>query len=506
MYFFRRQWMKTIIFHTIICFLLFIACYLSNEAFAQDNRPFIKDIDQFNYANLLYEQGYHSVATREFGKVIRDYPLSALKPDAHFRMAESYMKAGLSKEGVSQFKQFLKNFPNSTLVDDIRAALKKDMLNMQVNPHLKQPELSPPKLSKVESLRAVQVSVFEGRNYKEVAWEFDALKASGVNTVIVRVFHNKGDRFYPFATPYSDEGVYFSTRHVPVVADMLGRVIEIAHEREMKIFAWMTTKYADYGMGERYDTACKGYDVSSRSIVRCKGLDLFSEDVVRHLERLYNDLADYDIDGVLFQDDLILKHTEGFGRHAEKLYKKNNGSVLDPADMFFIDEEGTIQYAPEFWRWATWKNKRLLEVARRLKMVIKRKRPEAKFALNLMYEAVSNPRYALAWFSQNLKTAIEGGFDYYAIMAYHRQISEELEQDIMQTKFMIEEMTSDAVNIVGEPQKVLIKLQTIDWKTSIPISNRELYDILERVGKVKGVSMAIFPYRVDVPFKKLRDM
>ncbi|MEE8185707.1 MAG: hypothetical protein V3T96_04870, partial [Thermodesulfobacteriota bacterium] len=67
MYFFRRQWSKIILFHSIIFFLLFIACFLSNTAFAQDNRPFITDIDQFNYATSLYEQGHYRIAAREFG-------------------------------------------------------------------------------------------------------------------------------------------------------------------------------------------------------------------------------------------------------------------------------------------------------------------------------------------------------------------------------------------------------------------------------------------------------
>jgi biofilm PGA synthesis lipoprotein PgaB len=540
-------------------------------AFAQDNRPFLTDINQFNYAHLLYEQGYYKVAAKEFGKVISDYPLSKLKADAHFRMIDSYMKAGLSKKAVSQLKQFLDNYPNSTLADGIRASLKNDVLNTrdaffklkgerdslrrdveglkseleeesrkravveaelkaqisglkereaelvakletakavkaEIEDKIKPSEISLRKISEWETLRAVQVSVFEGKNYKEVAEEFDALKVSGVNAVIVRVFHNKGDRFYRFVTPHSDEGVYFSTQYVPVVADMLGRVIEIAHERDIKIFAWMTTRYANYGMGERYDIACKGYDVLSGSIVRCKGLDLFSEDAIRHLEGLYGDLADYDIDGILFQDDLILKHTEGFGEHAETLYRKDNGYALDPKEIFFRDEEGAIRYTPEFWKWVAWKNKRLLEVAQRLKTVIKEKRPGTKIALNLMYETVSDPKNALAWFSQNLIKATKGDFDYYAVMAYHRQMSEELEQDITQIKFMIEEMTSNAVNIVGDPQKVLIKLQTVDWKTSMPISSEEIYDILERVGKIKGVSMALFPYRVDIPFNKFKDM
>ncbi|MFQ5587116.1 MAG: poly-beta-1,6-N-acetyl-D-glucosamine N-deacetylase PgaB, partial [Thermodesulfobacteriota bacterium] len=251
----------------------------------------------------------------------------------------------------------------------------------------------------------------------------------------------------------------------------------------------------------RNDLGCKGYDISSGNLVRCRGMDLFNDEVLHHLEGLYADLARYDLDGILFQDDLVLRHTEGFGMYAEAYYRREAGLELVPSEMYRVDGEGDVYYTPKFWTWASWKNRRILEVARRLMRVVKRERPETEFAINLMYETLSNPRYALAWLSQDISAATREGFDYYAVMAYHRQMESELGEDRIRIKALIEDMTSDAVQIVGDPRKVLIKLQSIDWETSYPIADGEIYDLLERVGRVKGVSLALFPYRTDIPLR-----
>ena len=69
-----------------------------------------------------------------------------------------------------------------------------------------------------------------------------------MDTLILRVFQNKGDRMYQFVTPRREEGVYFKTEYAPVVDDILGKVTEIAHRNGLEIFAWMTTRYANYGL------------------------------------------------------------------------------------------------------------------------------------------------------------------------------------------------------------------------------------------------------------------
>ncbi len=464
---------------------------------------FDSDSDQFYYANMLYRQGYYEVAAREFGRVISDFPLSDLIDDAHYMMARSYMKAGNRKEAALQLSQFISNFPDSAFISDARSMLRPKENKEEDIIWAKELPVHRLLEEEKEPMRAVQVLLFKGNDLGEIEEELDILKSAGINTVIIRVFQNRGDRIYPSVSPKSKVGVYFKTSHSPVVADILGDIIKIAHERGIKVFAWMTTRYADYGMEKRSDAGCKGYDPLTGKVNGCKGLDLFNEEAVRYLEALYSDLADYDIDGVLFQDDLVLRHTEGFGPHAEAFCRRNTGRKLNPEAMYRLDGEGRIHYTPEFWEWAWLKNRRLLEVAGRLKAVVRAKRPGTDFAINLMYEAVSNPRYALAWLSQNLEESVREDFDYYAIMAYHRQMSDELSVGYDEVSSLIEQMALDATETVGDPQKVLMKIQISDWRDSTSIPDSEVTDMIHGVRKTERISLAVVPYRVNFPFHLL---
>ena len=502
---------------------------------AQDNRPFLTDKDQFNYAMFLYKQGHYAVSASEFGRVIEYFPGSPVTPQAQYMIGDAYLKASLYKEAVNQFHQFIKNFPANELKEEalLKLGTAKNRLKEAVLfsipklPIIKIPSASlPSKRPEVlrglhqeeRAIRAVQVALFEGKDYKEVDSEIDSLKAAGIDTIILRVFHNDGDRFYPFiikpknrgAHPQDRSGVYFKTKESPVIEDILGAVLDMAHKKGLKVFAWMTTKYADYGLEDRKDLHCKEYDFHTKGIIPCRGLDLFNERAVYHLERLFSGLAEYPVDGVLFQDDLVLKHNEGFGPYAERLFEKDNGRRLAADELYSdVSENGgggyTAGYTDEFWRWAAWKNKRLLHVAKRIRAAVKNKRPDVKFAINLMYESVSNPPYAMAWLSQSLDEAVKLDFDYYAIMAYHRQMQGELKKEPYEIHSLIEKMTNEAVRLVGEPKKVLMKLQTINWNTSQPLPEQEVIGLLRKLKEVDNISIAVAPYRRDFPFWELAD-
>jgi biofilm PGA synthesis lipoprotein PgaB len=346
--------------------------------------------------------------------------------------------------------------------------------------------------------------LFQAQSYAELAGDLEELARAGVDTVIVRVFHNPGDRTYSFVKAGSAEGVYFKTTHAPVVADVLGEVLAIAHKKGLKVFAWMTTRYADYGLGASTELRCKGYDIDSGEYVTCRGLDIFNDEAVRHLEALYSDLAAYDIDGILFQDDLVLRHTEGFGGYAGALFKMERGRAIDPEEFYLRSGDTPhVRYTKSFWEWAAWKNKRLLTVAGRLKRAARQRNPDVMFAINLMYESVTNPPYALAWLSQDLLEATKTGFDYYSIMAYHRQMAGELEKGPGEISELIEAMAVEAAGVVGDPHKVLIKLQTIDWETSEPLADAEVVALLRKVRGAGDVSLAVVPYRPGFPFREL---
>ncbi|MBI1911930.1 MAG: outer membrane protein assembly factor BamD [Deltaproteobacteria bacterium] len=496
---------KSSLFHrtVLITFLIFLLSFtFKSKANARNEKPYFTDIGQFNYAKFLMGENDFKVAAREFARLIENFPASPLIPEAQFRMAEAYFNSGSYQEAEVQFRLFISNFSSNPLVEEAavkliesQSRLKKDL------PLAPVPEYYP---ERRPNLRAVQVMLFEGKTLAQVEQELKRLKDSGIDTIIVRAFHNSGDRYYPFASPKAKAGVYFKTTHAPVVDDSLSGIIHAARRQDLKVFAWMTTRYADYGIENEDELACRGYDISTRQGFKCKGLDLFNEKAVKRLEALYSDLAEYDIDGILFQDDLVLRHNEGFGTSMSALYKKETGRTINPESLYLrVGEKPSIHYTQLFWEWASWKNKRLLTVAQRLKEVVHKKRPETRFAINLMYESLTNPPFALAWLSQNLEEANKVGFDYYSIMAYHRQMGQELNKDSASIKGMIEKMVEEASRTIGEPHRVLIKLQTIDWKTGAPLSNAEVVDLIRDVKSVKDVSLAVVPYRGDFPFNEL---
>jgi hypothetical protein len=86
-------------------------------------------------------------------------------------------------------------------------------------------------------------------------------------------------------------------------------------------------------------------------------------------------------------------------------------------------------------------------------------------------------------------------------MAYHRQMRDELKKEPYEIQDMIQKMTSEAVRLVGEPQKVLMKFQTIDWNTSQPLPDTEVMELLTKVKEIGDISLAVVPYRKDFPFE-----
>ena len=97
--------------------------------------------------------------------------------------------------------------------------------------------------------------------------------------LIIRVFQNKRDRIYRFVTADHEEGVYFKTEYAPVVDDILGKVAEIVHRNGLEIFAWMTTRYANYGLDGRPEYRCKSYNFETKKMEVARGFNLFHPEV-----------------------------------------------------------------------------------------------------------------------------------------------------------------------------------------------------------------------------------
>ncbi len=360
-------------------------------------------------------------------------------------------------------------------------------------------------------LRVAQVLLFEGKTVEEIENNLVRLKEAGVDTVFIRVFHNIGDRPLLAGGPRERSGVYFRTGAAPVLADYLGQIIPVCRRLGLTVFAWMTTRRCEWMLSERPELAELAFDADTSSILPSRSLNIFHPAVRAALARLYRDLASYDIDGILFQDDLVLKAGEGFSPEAIAAYMEDGGEPVSPGLLFRTDRMagGASIFSPDnyrssFWAWAAWKNRRLLDLAWDLMGAVRQVRPGVRFALNLYYEAVLNPRMALAWYGQDLGVAQGYPFDYFSLMSYHRQIGRELSLSGEEALQVLSTMNRRAVGTVGSPARVIMKVQSLDWETSALLPADELDRALAAAAPVEGTSIAFVRSISDPPLDVIR--
>src|SRR4030043_1269231 len=341
----------------IIGSILVIFIFLSIP-FGQGQEKSPNSGEAYDFAMELFYKGRYPEAIEGFSKLIQSFPTSKLVSYSHYMIGQSLLNMEKYEEALQKFEFYLKTYPDGDRVGQAERGIqivrekmktKKEAEVTVVEPQpvpeepkkveiptvpeepkkeeVKAPPEEPkvkflPEVKKVKRRICAQVFYFDGKNLEEVEKRVKELKNAGVDTIILRVFQNKGDRIYKFIKARHEEGVYFKTEYAPVVDDILGKVAEIAHRNGLDIFAWMNTRYATYGIEGHPEYQCKSYNFETKKMELAKGVNLFHPAVLKRLEGLFHDLGRYPIDGILFQDDLILKHNEDFSIEAKKAFPK----------------------------------------------------------------------------------------------------------------------------------------------------------------------------------------
>ena len=106
----------------------------------------------------------------------------------------------------------------------------------------------------------------------------------------------------------------------------------------------------------------------------------------------------------------------------------------------------------------------------------------------MYYETVLNPRMALAWYAQDLGVARSRTFDYFSLMSYHRQIGRELSYSPDDAVAAVGVLSRQAAAAVGNPARVIVKVQSLDWETHALIPAEEFDRALGAAAP--GVSLA----------------
>ena len=320
-----------------------------------------------------------------------------------------------------------------------------------------------------ESLALAQIHRLPGDNWDSIAKEIDRLKSAGFNGIIFRAFHNLGDRYHGIVDLEPGEGptgVYFETEHAPVVADMLRSLSRICREREMKLFAWMTTRTMHWLDSPKMRD--RKFDEYSGKLVESDRHDLFDTEFKKYLLTLLADIARNDIDGIILQDDFTIKTREGFTPTGISLFKEKTGLNLNPVSLFqvirtasgrtYIKPRGTL-----FRRWAVLKADYLADLGAEIVASIKAMKPELLIGWNVYHDTALSPENGLLWLSQDWTALEHSPFDLIFLMAYHRQAASERNVSVTEAIAALAPKAAELAGRLGD--RLVVKFQVRDWRT-----------------------------------------
>jgi biofilm PGA synthesis lipoprotein PgaB len=271
----------------------------------------------------------------------------------------------------------------------------------------------------------------------------------------------------------------------------------------------METRNMPLRLNQPLQAQARRYDFDQKAFVPMPMWSIFSEEVREKLVALYRDAARTGLDGILFQDDLVMYHNEDFSPKAKALFEQETGTLLDPAVLYhgsFRSSSGrwyVREYSDTFWRWSRWKNRQLMQFTHKLIDAAREVNPKIQIALNFMYESVTDPENALAWLSQNLRESAKFPVDFFAIMAYHRQMKKELHLNDEATYEKIRTMTANLLTMVDDPNRILMKIQLQDWDTGSQVPATEVVEVLRRITGQGRVSLAFVPLTDSLPLEEI---
>lgn len=341
-------------------------------------------------------------------------------------------------------------------------------------------------------VNGVQVFVLSPDYVSDPGVFFKELKSKGIDTVFFRVFHNSADRMHMgLENPCHDGGVYFATPYACTVADLLPEMIAYARENGIKIYAWMATRSLTFL--KTPENLSESFDANARGNVPGYGANIFTPHVRDTLKGLFNSLAEYDLDGVLVQDDFVIKYSEGADRAACEKFTKDTG-IECSLNTFFTEQNGRLIPVQDKHRiWSEWKAAELENLLRELRHGARLRNPDLMWAVNIYYETPIYPDRGLAWYAHDIDGLINAGADYLAVMAYHEQISSELRLTRDEMLAFMQNLASATLSHV-QPSRAVFKLQVrLFDKNRTQVRDTDIKLVRLRIKRSGGESFVQLP-------------
>ncbi len=333
-------------------------------------------------------EGQYDRAIGLFRRVQEGYPNAPERSEATLLLAQAFEKNGEPALALTEYRRLTSEFSQSPQATVARTKIPE--LERQL------PVVRPPV---VAQLAGVYVAP-EGMSALDER-EIGRLRQSGANTLVVGVA--------------GKAGVYFKTDWAPVLQDRLAAVVTAAHRQGMPVWASVSVRRMDW-IDPTLEWTDWKFNPQTAGLERAETLDLLHPALRDYIVGLFMDLAAAGVDGIFLVADPFSTAGEGFSPHALKRYERDSGQPINPGRLLLAPgRERPPAYAPEFWRWAGWKQREQLKVVNGIIAAVRALYPGLRVAVEVHPEAVTSPQTALASYAEDVLDLRRSRTDYIAV-------------------------------------------------------------------------------------------
>lgn len=300
--------------------------------------------------------------------------------------------------------------------------------------------------------RTYEIQFHDTKLHKKL--DYNRLYNIGVQKIIYRVYQDDENH----------GGLFFDNTQFKTLSPGLQDMLDEPGRKKLDFCAWMITrtfKWID-------DPKLLDYQYKNGELRTVRKLDLFNPAVMQKLIGVFRELASHRIDCILIQDDLTIRHNEGFSQWGKAKFRQT--TQVPPREAQMMKKN-----SPFYLNWQRIKMNQLKSILKTLVQACKRVNSGIKIGINIYYETPVFEKRSEAWYGHNLREILDTGVDYIYLMSYHRQIKSELKHSEDRNRVFFKELVEKAWTICRD--KLIVKIQVKDYQTGeqIPAEEVKLY-------------------------------
>jgi len=376
-------------------------------------------------ATAAQNEGRHDLAIRTFKRLINAYPKSPHLAEGRWRLGQSFEEIGDIPAAVSEYRVLMEMEPLLLPNDSFQALATQRLEALRLEGVLPENIVSGHTALSVSALGILSLSPVD-------AW-LQQVRESGVTALVLDVSCDAVCSGNVRVPPSEDQapvgprpGVLFATVHAPVVQPLMNSLVPEAHRVGLSVFAAIDLVRAPW-LENRTDWQTSVLNPREHAVRPWGYLDVLNPSVNTHFAALLSDLAQTQLDGVLFRtrtrNSFAYEMSEIALSGFQSQYHETAADVtraLENSAASVQNESPPAQpgetpaqepSADTLWHWVGWRAQQELDALAQLRRTLQQTRHGLRVILEMHSEAASDPLATLVNYGEDVAEASRRGFD-----------------------------------------------------------------------------------------------